>query len=245
MKTFLPKLSLAIAVGALLSSTYAAELPGKPNADVPLKIIEKINPVYPIRMLNDGYIRGEAQIVFLVDAAGQLGDCLVTTYTQKEFANVALHALKKWKFEPAKVQGQPVSTVVDMTFLFEINGVVTIERQPTSTIPYEEAVLENDKYAFQPCPTKLLDGAPKPIRVTKPVYPKEFGDQGITGKVVIEFYIDEQGRARLPIAIQASHPTLAALAISAVEQWQFEPPTRKGQPVLVCASQEFTFVPGK
>jgi len=35
------------------------------------------------------------------------------------------------------------------------------------------------------------------------------------------------------------------IAIAAVEQWQFEPPTRQGKPVIVCANQEFSFVPGK
>ena len=34
----------------------------------------------------------------------------------------------------------------------------------------------------------------------------------------------------------------AAAAVAAVEKWQFEPPLRKGQAVLVLAHQEFTFV---
>jgi outer membrane biosynthesis protein TonB len=35
----------------------------------------------------------------------------------------------------------------------------------------------------------------------------------------------------------------AAAAVSAVEQWRFEPPLRKGAPVLVYAQQEFSFHP--
>jgi hypothetical protein len=36
---------------------------------------------------------------------------------------------------------------------------------------------------------------------------------------------------------------LAAAAITAVSQWQFEPPTSKGRPVLVLAHQDFEFKP--
>jgi hypothetical protein len=36
---------------------------------------------------------------------------------------------------------------------------------------------------------------------------------------------------------------LAAIAITAVSQWQFDPPTSKGKPVLVLAQQDFSFNP--
>jgi len=66
------------------------------------------------------------------------------------------------------------------------------------------------------------------------------------GKVSVEFYIDETGRVRMPsvdLETNEAYEDLSATAIAAVGQWQFEPPTVKGRPVLVVAHQDFTFQP--
>jgi TonB family protein len=244
MKTPLSHLILSLSLGAWLAPVQAAEPPAANMGDAPLKIVEKYNPVFPPRPLQEGIVRGEAQIIFLVDSTGKLGDYLVTAYTHKDFADVALAAIKTWKFAPSQIKGKPIGTVVDMRFIFEMNGVVTIDRKPGVILASEQWETEG-RFAFQPCPARQLDRPLQMTRVVKPAYPKELGDQGIAGKVLVEFYIDETGKARLPTASRASNEMLAMIAITAVDQWQFEPPTRQGKPVLVCANQEFSFVPEK
>jgi TonB family protein len=122
--------------------------------------------------------------------------------------------------------------------------VVVIDRKPGLILASEQWTTEG-RFAYQPCPAQQLDQPLKTVHVVKPVYPKELGDQGISGKVLIEFYVDEKGKTRMPTASRASNEVLAMIAIAAVEQWQFEPPTRKGKPILVCANQEFSFEPDK
>jgi TonB family protein len=244
MKNTILHLVLSLSLGVVFSMVHAAELPAANSGDTPLKIIDKVNPAFPYRLIENGITRGEAQVVFLVDSTGKLADWLITAYTHKEFADVALAAIKTWKFEPSQAAGKPIGTVVDMSFLYQINGVVVIDRKPDLVLRTEQWGAEG-KYSYQPCPAQKLDRPPQAVRALKPVYPKELGEQGIVGKVLVEFYIDEQGKARLPIASQSSNKTLAAIAIAAVDQWQFEPPTRQGKPVLVSASQEFNFEPGK
>jgi len=244
MKTSLLHVILSFSLGALLSPVHAAEAPAANLGDAPLKIVEKYNPAFPSRLLQQGIVRGEAQIIFLVDATGKLGDHLITAYTHKDFAEVALMAIKTWKFAPSLAQGKPIGTVVDMRFIFEMNGVVVIDRKPGLILASEQWETEG-RFAYQPCPARQLDQPLKAVHVVKPIYPKELGDQGIDGKVLVEFYIDETGKARLPTASRASNEMLAMIAIAAVEQWQFEPPTRQGKPVLVCANQEFSFEPEK
>jgi TonB family protein len=64
--------------------------------------------------------------------------------------------------------------------------------------------------------------------------------------VTVEFYIDEQGNVRMAAVPRTSAgDAYAAAAVAAVEQWRFEPPLRRGQPVLVLAQQEFNFRPKK
>jgi TonB family protein len=61
--------------------------------------------------------------------------------------------------------------------------------------------------------------------------------------VVVDFYIDETGAVRMPYVTGRPHTLLANLAVDAVRQWKFEPPTRNGTPVLVHARQVFHFNP--
>jgi TonB family protein len=78
-----------------------------------------------------------------------------------------------------------------------------------------------------------------------PVYPNQLAKGG-GGRVSVGFYIDEQGRVRMPsvsIETNEANEELAAAAVTAVSQWQFETPTCKSRPVLVLAQQEFSFKP--
>ena len=61
--------------------------------------------------------------------------------------------------------------------------------------------------------------------------------------VTVEFYIDQEGKVRVPsVSRELADDRLAAVAVAAVEQWRFEPPLRRKQPVLVLAQQVFRFV---
>jgi outer membrane biosynthesis protein TonB len=46
---------------------------------------------------------------------------------------------------------------------------------------------------------------------------------------------------RVPAVSINDDSVLTALAVAALRQWRFEPPTRNGSPVLVKASQVFNF----
>jgi outer membrane biosynthesis protein TonB len=59
--------------------------------------------------------------------------------------------------------------------------------------------------------------------------------------VTIEFFIDETGAVRLPAGVTTENKVLTALALDAVKQWKFTPPTTRGKGVLVKASQVFNF----
>jgi TonB family protein len=69
--------------------------------------------------------------------------------------------------------------------------------------------------------------------------------KGVRGKVTVDFYITEEGVVRLPSVSPYDDSQLTALAIEALRQWKFEPPTRNGKPILVKASQVFNFGPAQ
>jgi TonB family protein len=60
--------------------------------------------------------------------------------------------------------------------------------------------------------------------------------------MVVQFYIDQEGKVRMPVLADVDCDLeLAAAAYDAVRTWSFEPPTVKGRPVIVTARQKFVF----
>ena len=104
-----------------------------------------------------------------------------------------------------------------------------------------ESNLEAGQYQFHYVPLEKLDRAPAPVAGAAPAYPREWADRGIKGRVVMQYYIDETGRVRMPTVVSADSPQLGWAAVAAVQGWRFQPPTRKGVPVLAKADQTFRF----
>ena len=233
---------LLLAGVLFVSLTLArADVPPVASPNVDCKIVHAVKPVYPFRLMNDGVRHGAARIGINVDSSGRLTDALIVAYTHQEFGEVALEAIRQWTFEPGRINGEAVSTVMEVTFEFEIENGFALIKQHTSM--QEDAQLQKarEKYVYQADSLRDLDHIPMPVHVSDPEYPKDWEKQGIVGTVVVEFYIDETGKARLPLAPKAPNAMLAATALATVRQWQFDPPTCKGHPVLVRTQTIFTF----
>lgn len=195
--------------------------------------------VYPPMMLYNAIYYGEARVVISVDENGKLTDYLVTGYTNEAFAEAAVGALKRWSYESARANGQARASRADVLFIFRDRGVI-VQNLPGALEQHKTFGALQDRYTFKPCKLGELDRIPNPIHVVSPVAAKSSGLHTVT----VEFYIDDEGKVRMPaVARESADDIYAAAAVSAVEQWRFEPPLRKGRPVLVYAQQEFSFRP--
>jgi TonB family protein len=200
-------------------------------------VVNEVAPPYPAREFHNGIVAGRARLLLRVDPQGQLVDALVTGYTLPGFAESAMNAVKRWKFAAARVDGRPAFANVDVTFVFDVN-------KPLANAVYgprDESPVALVNYQYGAVPASQLDHPLGPLNTVAPVYPADWAQRGIKGSVVVEFYVDETGRVRMPAIVSADRPELAWIAIPAVEQWRFPPPTRQGQPVLVKAQQAFQF----
>jgi TonB family protein len=207
----------------------------------PCKINQKVPAVYPGRLLYNGVLRGEAAVVLEIDPAGKLADALVTTYTHREFAEEAIRAVKQWTFQPGYLDGQPVISIVTITFAFSVDGVAVYEKSMDSVRYGAEE--DEEGFSYRPHELRALDRKPQLKIVASPIYPKAWIEQGHTGRITIGFFIDELGQTRVPSVTSGSDGLLAGAALAAVKQWRFEPPLHKGRPVLAQAEQEFVFAP--
>jgi TonB family protein len=211
---------------------------------VPMKIIQTAPVTLSHRATDLGITLGKVIISLQVDEQGKLSDYLVTAYSHPLLAESAVQAVKKWSYEPAWIHGHPHSATVDLTFEFESRGLVVVDMTINSYVEMRAIALRPGSYAYGAHKMRDLDRIPNLIKVIQPLY--DVGSVKSPTKVSVQFYIDEEGRVRLPAVSRAmndANEPLAASALQAVSQWRFEPPLAKGSPVLVAASQEFTFQP--
>jgi TonB family protein len=233
----------------LLLLGAAAKLPAQVGlpAYVPVQMDQREEAVFPRSLAALGVKSGAASIAVAIDDRGQMTDYLVTAYSDPLFADSALAAVKKWTFEPAQIHGAAKSSKADLTFKFEVEGVVVVSissLNASDIIKYKLSPSGGESYAA--CTLAQLDRIPTPTKIVNPPYPTQLARSSRGGTVSVQFYIDEQGHVRMPSVSRETieaNEELASIAEAAVGEWQFDPPLRKGRPVLVLAQQDFTFKP--
>jgi TonB family protein len=217
----------------------AAIFDAPPEGDVGIGIKQTGVLTYPASMMAEGIYSGEVRAVISVDAEGRLSDWLVIGYTQPAFADAASAAIQRWKYEPTVVNGRPRASRADVLFEFRLEGVVVMTL-PGASVKHAFRQMNEEHYVYRPSRLGELDRIPTPVHVVPPMAQMD----GPPRNVTVEFYIDEEGKVRMPaVDRDSANDLLAAAAVAAVEQWRFEPPQRKGRRVLVYAHQEFTFKP--
>jgi TonB family protein len=233
---------LAIASAAIFPMRAAEEAApiaqSAPTGYIPCKISSQTKAMFPVRMITNGVTRGEVQVVLEVGTDGQLTDALLVAYTRRDFADEVLRVLNKSRFAPGIVDGQPVISIVNLIYKFESTGIVAYQRIGLPTKPVDSL---GDEFEYRPHGLATIDTPPSGRDLPGPIYPKKWSDEGRTGNVTVDFYIDESGKTRMPIVVGDADEYLGAAAIAAVKDWRFETPRHKGQPVLAHAQQTFVF----
>jgi TonB family protein len=205
----------------------------------PLRIFQTSPISFPQTLLQRGITSGYARIALAVDHQGALTDILVVGYSHEEFATAAENALRRWRYEPMRVRDESVATQSTLSINFEARGAV-VSINVGSDLTTLMTGLPRDP-EFGPCPLQKLDSIPAPLAFVEPIYTKDLREHGIQGQAVLEFYIDENGSVRVPAVVDADFWELGVLAMEAVRQWRFAPPTARGRPVLVRVRQAFYF----
>lgn len=84
---------------------------------------------------------------------------------------------------------------------------------------------------------------PKPITTVAPVYPPSLLSDPITGKAVVQFVVNAEGRVEDAIVKSADHEAFGVAALEAVAGWTFEPATKDGEPIARKVSLPMEFQP--
>jgi TonB family protein len=223
MKTRCPRLAwFAPAMFAL--SVHAAQTNPKP--------VETPSPGYPAALTNTG-TSGVAMIDILVRTDGSVGDARLKSADHEAFGDAALGAIRRWRFEPATVDGAPVEKRVTVPFKFvapvtqQLNA--TFKRTLFQDVP--EQVLTPKEYGRKLKPTK-------PIR---PLYPA--AAKGKQATVQVKFLVAPDGKTINPEILGNPPKEFVLPAIATVAGASFEPPVKDGKGVYVEMMTKLAFQP--
>jgi TonB family protein len=97
----------------LFGVTLSAKERGPSTDFQPPQIISTVEPSYPANVIAGGTV----VLKVTVSSDGEIGDVNVLQEA-KGFTQLAIEAVKKWKFEPAKLNGKPVAASIPVAFTF-------------------------------------------------------------------------------------------------------------------------------
>ena len=159
-----------------------------------VQFTETVEPVFPERLMQKGLTQGMVRLAINTDPDGKLVEWLVVAYTQPEFADSVVAAVKQWKFTPARLRGERVGTTIEMIFHFEAKGVVVSTTTLSDALDTLMLQRLGVRYVFEPCSLRELDRIPTPIVTVMPDYPAELEKRGVKGRVTVDFTSTRRGR---------------------------------------------------
>jgi TonB family protein len=240
MKTKWIVLLLALAAGGLPAPASAAAGAGDEDAGFELTFSHYVEPLFPQSIKYDGITEGFAEIVVDINEDGTIADWLPIKTNHPQFVRTIEYVIDEWRFNPPLKDGQPIPVVQRFTFNFSHEGIVLISGN------LNEAYLGRLTREFalyrMVVGIKELDGIPEPVEIVRPLINPEIPEGERAGSVVVKFFIDKQGKVRIPVVKEINgHRGLAESAYIAIQQWKFKPPTLHGQPVAAEVQQPFFF----
>jgi TonB family protein len=206
----------------------------------PPVIIQTSEARFPHSLSLTPVYRGAAEVIVNIDADGQLVDLLVSRYSRIEFAHEAETTLREWRYQPALRDGEPTGARFRVKFDFTARGKVAT-LTVFDTLGSRMDLAHPDVLTDVICSSHDLDRPLKPISTVEPRHPGQLPDANRDATVVLDYLVDETGRPRMPVVVEATRDGFALEAVDALNQWRFAPPTRAGRPVAVQVRQQFVF----
>lgn len=186
-----------------------------------------VRAVYPYELLRAGKT-GRADIGYVIGANGRVIQIIPTSASDPAFGRALTAAIEQFRFKPAVKDGRPSRAV--QRFVQEFDRSADWNLVDDGDI---ELLRTEQKRPDRIFSLRDLDAPLKPRSRRPPVFPVSAPEDAMSGEALIEFLVDEEGRARLPRSVEATHESFAYAAIQSIASWRFEPPQRGGRDVIV------------
>lgn len=216
-----------------------SKLPEQFRYDTPPKPVGTAWPVYPYELLRDNK-KGRASVVYVVGSKGRVAEIVAVEASHPEFGRALVASLETFVHEPAIKAGRPSLALQRYTQDFERDAYGVIGGGSDRYLLEREAKKPERIFGLRD-----LDEPLKPLSRKPPVFPISAAKDVEAGEALIEFLVDEEGRARLPRIVSATDDAFAYAAMQAIASWRFEPPMRGGRAVVARVQVPLLFGPAK
>jgi TonB family protein len=194
-----------------------------------------VDPRFPVMAQEQGILAGLATMAISWDADGTPSDVVVLRANDPSFGEAARDAALQWR----KAPGAGAREVAVYELKFTTFGVV-ISRTNSVSARMAEQMAVDPQPLHVPSSTDL-DAPLKAITQPMPAFPTAAKGRWDEGRVVVEFFVDENGRVRAPAVRESTAPEFTAEALNALQQWQYETPRKNGQPAVMTERWAFQF----
>ncbi len=186
--------------------------------------VRKVSPIYPLHLITEGKT-GFAIVEFTIDNTGHVMMPRVVEATEPEFGEALMADIEANEFLPPRFNGKAKSILTKQRYEFRGEaGLSDQEKMILAELKKPESwIFEADK----------LDAPLVAKFQPSPAYPFVADIEGISGEAVVEFFVDQTGRARFPKVVSASLKDFGWAAATAIARWKFQPPLKDGQKALV------------
>ena len=217
----------SIAMAALAAATLvlplAAMRPAPQEVTAP-RAIHKVNPRYT-DAAKQAKIEGSVELSVEIDKEGKPGIVQVLKTLDPGLDESAIEAVRQWRWEPGKKDGEPVAVRAQVMIHFSLNPPPGAQKIRVYRVGGEAGDVV----------------APRLLSKVEPAYTPEAKDAGIQGEVELYVEVWPDGKARNVRVEKSLDAGLDQKAIEAVGQWRFDPGTKGGEPVPVAAQVKILF----
>ncbi len=204
-----------------------SKLPEQFRYDTPPRPMGTVRPVYPYALLR-AKKEGKAIVRFIVDQKGRVAQADIAESTAPELGRALQAALECFAYEPAIKAGRPSLAVQAFSQQFSRDENWQLVGEQDLALLRREEKKPETIVTLNDLDAKLV------VRSRKaPRFPLSVKEDVKAGEALIEFLVDEDGRARLPRIVSASEEAFGYAAVQSVATWRFEPPASGGRPVVV------------
>lgn len=215
--------------------TSAAASFGSSSKDEKVLVFEKFVKPW---ITNSTYLNVNGYLTidcgFLFDDSGFVEDWIPIRTNDVDVIQSIDQVVKDWKIQPPVVNGIPSWSYVEFQIRFVNEGAVVSLTPLEAVLSFTKTMRDDFQLVV---PFSELDSIPRPIKMDAPKLSPALVHANSGQIVRFEFFIDQEGKVRIPIIKEKidTEAMAATIMLESLLKWEFEPPHKNGKAVLTRA----------
>jgi TonB family protein len=205
--------------------------------------VSVVRPAYP-KGARKKKIEGSVLLRATVALDGSLRDITVVS-GDPILADAALEAVRQWRYQPSKVNGEPIEAQHEITVTFK-RDESTAQIGPDDLSPdvpleppedIEKRMVAGEFFSSSSREVRY----PRAVYSPAPEYSEPARKAKYQGTCILGLIVGADGT---PLSVWITRPLGLGLdekAIEAVQKWRFDPATKDGEPMAVLLNVEVSF----